>query len=124
MFWGDYPALQQLGTDRREQCDDKGARPEHETGIDRAIAIECLQHLRDQIGRPEQTDAKHEEQCDGDSEIAAFQKAEIDDGVFGVKLPGDGSYPSENRHNNHGRDEAIVEPVVNLPTIERNVTSS
>ena len=56
------PRCNQLRRYRREKCDHQRARTEHQSGVDRAIAVERLKHLGDQRCAAEQPETEHEKE--------------------------------------------------------------
>src|ERR1700722_17110985 len=72
-FGGNKMPLQQLRRDGREQRDDQRARPEYEAGIDGTIAVERLQHLRNQRRGSKQSNPEDKEEDACNCEVTIFE---------------------------------------------------
>lgn len=83
-------ALYELSPGRRQQRNDEGPGPENQPGVDRTIAIERLQQLRNHGGGGEETEAEEKVEARCDAKVAVGQQVKVDDGIVVVEFPIDG----------------------------------
>ena len=112
------PALNQLRSNRRQHRDDKRPRSQYQPRIDRAIAIERLQHLRNQRSAAEQAETENEKQDAGDSEVSVGEQPEIDHRLMHAHFPNDGRDPANKGQPQHPTDKGAAEPILNLPAVQ------
>jgi len=97
------------------------AGSEDETSIDGAVAVERLQHLRDQRSGAEESDSEDKEKHARDGEVTIAEQAEVDHRLLDVQLPKHGGNPSKHSSDDHQGDKTAAEPIVDLTTVEGNL---
>ena len=94
------------------------ARREGQAGHFRRIAEQFLEQLRDQHGAGIQHKAKEKHGGGGNREIAIFQHAEIDDGIFGAEFPDHASNTPMSMRTRKKRMKSGREPVFALAFVQ------